>query len=84
MNEGAVIDKPGSSISNKTGGWRAMRPVIDYKKCINCGKCWLQCPAVAIFSKKGKITIDYDFCKGCGICTFECPVKAIAMIKEEK
>lgn len=84
MKEGAIIDKPGSSVKNKTGGWRTMRPIIDYNKCIKCGTCWLNCPAVAISKKNGKMTIDYDYCKGCGICAQECPVKAIKMVKEEK
>ena len=85
MNEGAVIDEPGSSVKNKTGGWRAMRPVIDQDKCIKCGKCWMVCPAGSIEkTKDGKFKINYDMCKGCGICAKECPVNAIKMVKEEK
>ena len=83
-NEGGVIDKPGSSIKNKTGGWRSMKPVIDQKKCIKCGKCWVNCPAGSIDKKSGKFVINYDMCKGCGICAKVCPVKAIHMEKEEK
>ena len=45
INEGAIITEPGSSVRNKTGGWRMMRPVIDKSKCIGCGKCWTFCPA---------------------------------------
>ncbi|MBW2966232.1 4Fe-4S binding protein [Candidatus Woesearchaeota archaeon] len=85
FNIAAIITEPGSSIKNKTGGWRTLKPVIDRDKCIKCGKCWQQCPDTSIkIDKEGKATIDYDFCKGCGICAAECPVKCIQMIKEEK
>lgn len=85
MKEGAIIDKPGSSVKNKTGGWRSKQPILDKKKCIGCGNCWKFCPAGAIKkTKDGKFEIDYDMCKGCGICAKECPVKAIKMVKEEK
>jgi len=78
---GAVIEEPGSSEKNKTGAWRALRPVIDYEKCTKCGICWVYCPDNAI----GKnLKVDYDYCKGCGICSSVCPVKAIKMVKEEK
>jgi len=82
---GAVIDQPGSTIKNKTGGWRSFRPIIDQEKCIKCGKCWASCPDNAIRkNKKGEFEFNYDYCKGCGICANECPVKAIKMVKEEK
>ncbi|MBD3309699.1 4Fe-4S dicluster domain-containing protein [Candidatus Woesearchaeota archaeon] len=81
VNIGAVVTEPGSTVKNKTGSWRALKPVKDEKKCIKCGICWQFCPDNAI-SKD--IKIDYDYCKGCGICAAECPVKAIKMIREEK
>ncbi len=85
INIGAVITEPGSSIKNKTGGWRTLKPVINKEKCIKCGRCWMFCPDNAIkIGKDGKPKIDYDYCKGCGICAAECPVKAIIMKKEEK
>ncbi len=85
ISVGAVIDEPGSTIKNKTGGWRSFRPIIDHKKCIKCGTCWQFCPDNAIRkNKKGEFEVNYDYCKGCGICANECPVKAIKMIKEEK
>ena len=86
FNPGAVITEPGSSIKNKTSGWRSLRPVIDRSKCIKCGRCWSFCPDMAIKmdKKSGKAKVDYDFCKGCGICAMECPVKCIRMEKEEK
>jgi 2-oxoacid:acceptor oxidoreductase delta subunit (pyruvate/2-ketoisovalerate family) len=85
FNIGAVITEPGSSIKNKTGGWRALKPEVNEKKCVKCGICWQFCPDNAIkIDEQGKRTVNYDFCKGCGICALECPVKAITMVKEEK
>ena len=84
INPGAVITELGSSIKNKTGAWRSLRPVVDQKKCTKCGTCWMFCPDNAIKITKKGIEIDYDYCKGCGICATQCPVKAIVMKKEEK
>ena len=44
ISVGAIIEEPGSTIKNKTGGWRSFRPVIDQKKCIKCGTCFEACP----------------------------------------
>jgi pyruvate ferredoxin oxidoreductase delta subunit len=90
---GAVITEPGSSRRNKTGSWRAFRPVIDDSRCVRCRICWLYCPDGAIIERQGtfkvgervyevKYEIDYDYCKGCGICAHECPVKAIEIVPE--
>ena len=85
FNTGAIITEPGSTIKNKTGSWRSLKPAIDKEKCIKCGRCWLFCPDAAIkMDKEGKADIDYDYCKGCGICASECPVNCIKMEKEEK
>ena len=85
ISVGAVIEEPGSTIKNKTVGWRSFRPVIDKTKCIKCGTCWKFCPDNAVRkNEKGEFEINYDYCKGCGICAKECPVKAIKMVKEEK
>lgn len=81
----AIIDEPGNSINNKTGGWRSMRPVFDKSKCIQCMKCWQFCPDAAIPQKNGKrLETDFDYCKGCGICAQVCPVKCIKMVPEQK
>lgn len=79
----AIVKTPGSSLKNKTGSWRTLRPVIS-GKCKACGLCAKFCPDGAIKIANGKTIIDYDYCKGCGICALECPVKAIIMQKEEK
>jgi len=80
---GGMITNPGSSLLNKTGTWRALRPVKDDSKCINCFLCYVYCPENAIKSDGEKVKgIDLDYCKGCGICARVCPVKAITMRKE--
>lgn len=82
---GAVLKSDGSSAKNKTGGWRAFRPITDKNVCVGCGLCWAVCPEGCIRKDQaGKFSADLDYCKGCGICANECPVKAITMVKEEK
>jgi len=82
---GGKITKAGSSIEYETGSWRTFRPVLDKDKCINCMRCWLNCPDMSIRVKDEKmIGFDYDFCKGCGLCAKECPVDAIKMILESE
>ena len=82
---GGIITEPGSTIKNKTGGWRALKPVWDKKKCTQCMICWQFCPDNAIPQKDGKrLETNLEFCKGCGICAEECPAKAIKMVQEEK
>ena len=82
---GAVVNEPGSSVKNKTGGWRSFKPEWNKSKCTQCMICWQYCPDNAIPEKNGKRTeTNFDYCKGCGICANLCPVKCIAMVKEEK
>ena len=85
FNTGAVVTEPGSTMRNKTGGWRTQKPVVDSKRCIKCGICWMYCPdsCIKIDRKKGAI-INYDYCKGDGVCANTCPVKCIKMVREEK
>ena len=83
ITKGAVVTEPGSSVKNKTGSWRAERPVVS-DKCIGCGICENLCPDDAIHVVNKKAKVDLDFCKGCGICANECPVKAIRMEAENK
>lgn len=83
-------DLPPAAISfrdmryNKTGKWRSIKPIIDYKKCTSCMICWKFCPDACIEIINGKPRIDYDYCKGCGICIEECPAKAIESTEERK
>lgn len=66
-----------------TASWRIVRPVMDKKKCINCGICMGYCPVNSISRDENKVFhISYDYCKGCGICAAECPKKAIDMVPE--
>ncbi len=73
---------PGWSRDNKTGAWRASRPVKDAERCNGCDLCWLYCPEGCI--ERGTIQIDYDYCKGCGICAVECKRDAMHMQREDE
>lgn len=83
MTVGAVVE-PGTTLVNRTGGWRSERPVIDQETCIDCGICEKFCPDMSAKEVDGEYVIDYDYCKGCGICWVECPVDAIEAVQEEK
>jgi pyruvate ferredoxin oxidoreductase delta subunit len=79
------IAKPGTTLANRTGGWRTFKPVYHYERCMKCGLCELLCPESCIVEmERGFYKIDYNYCKGCGICSNECPKKAIEMVLEEK
>mgnify|MGYP000035215935 CR=1 FL=1 len=81
---GNILPTPGSSAEYKTGGWRALKPILHKEKCIKCLLCWAQCPEPAIDRlDDDSVKINYDYCKGCGICAAVCPVKAIEMVMEE-
>jgi pyruvate ferredoxin oxidoreductase delta subunit len=83
-----ITVSPGSTKTNKTGGWRTFRPQTDLEHCISCGTCARVCPenCVKMIEQDGKQKpqTDYDFCKGCGVCAAECPVKVIKMELEKK
>ena len=82
----APIGKSGSSVANKTGGWRIFIPVYHAELCNGCGTCETFCPEGIVHKIEGGDTFiaDYDYCKGCGICARECPKDAITMELEEK
>lgn len=85
LSTGGVITEPGSTAKNKTGGWRALKPVWNKEKCTQCMICWQFCPDNSIPHKDGKrLETDFDYCKGCLICVDVCPVNAIKGEKEEK
>ena len=82
IKEGTLVE-PGSSLDNKTGGWKTFKPEFDEKKCIHCMKCVMYCPDICIPVKNDKrLKANMNYCKGCGICSEVCPVKAIKMVKE--
>lgn len=73
-----------NTLTNKTGTWRSIKPVVDKNKCSKCLLCWKFCPEPCITMVDGLPVIDYDYCKGCGICIEVCPKKAIIFEEEKK
>jgi pyruvate ferredoxin oxidoreductase gamma subunit len=71
-----------SSVSNRTGGWRVEKPILDGTKCTNCLLCWFYCPDGSIVRGDKIVEIHYDYCKGCGVCAAVCAPKAIHMERE--
>lgn len=82
-----IISEPGSSLKYKTYVWRdGLKPKWIKKNCINCLKCFINCPdrAIKVDEKGDMAGHNLDYCKGCGICAQVCPAKpkAIEMKKE--
>ena len=55
----------------------AGKPVINYKKCVKCGKCSKVCPPGVISMECGFPSIDLDNCIRCFCCHELCPKKAV-------
>ena len=53
-------------------------PVVDYEKCIQCGKCVDFCEYNALALVKDKIIVFSELCHACGGCSIVCPVDAIS------
>ncbi len=86
---GGLIVTAGNAVSYQTGGWRSLRPVINWEKsatakaCTRCLVCWLYCPETSMVVRDGEFQgVDLDHCKGCGICAEVCPVSCITMVEE--
>ncbi|MFH1485022.1 MAG: 4Fe-4S binding protein [Chloroflexota bacterium] len=80
---GGLVLEAGNSVEYETGGWRALRPIIDMDKCTHCLFCYIFCPDLAIQVEDSKNRgVDLRYCKGCGICASVCPVKVITMKME--
>lgn len=56
----------------------AVRPRLDAKKCVGCGKCAGLCPAKAIALVKKRSRIDRGACIRCFCCQEFCPVGALS------
>lgn len=82
---GGVVPGGAARELNKTGSWRAERPLWNEEKCIQCLQCWLYCPDSSIVTRDQQVTgVDYDHCKGCGVCAAVCPADAIEMVPERE
>jgi len=61
--------------------WSNHFSVVDYSKCIKCGKCVSRCTFGYITQnpETKMIEVDQDACLGCGLCVSTCPTKAITL-----
>ena len=55
----------------------AGKPVINYKKCVKCGKCSKVCPPGVISMECGFPSINLENCIRCFCCHELCPKKAV-------
>ena len=86
-----IIVKPSTTVSNRTGSWRTLKPNFLSDLCTACSICQRLCPEGIIYqtdktNAKGKkyFACDLAYCKGCGLCAAECPFKAIIMEADKK
>ncbi len=72
---GATIKNIGMGMSSKKGKLTqhsVSKPIINSRKCTNCGVCSQWCPADAITIKKDYSEIINEKCIGCGECLAVC------------
>jgi len=74
---------PGGSEVVKTGSWGVSVASWNKDLCINCQKCFMVCPDLAILRELGEdgeyhmAGVDEYHCKGCGNCWMICPKNAL-------
>lgn len=70
-----VRDLIGATIGRTENNcFKAPKPIVYSKSCINCGICYKACAFGAI---KQPFDINYDKCVGCNACVEVCPTKAL-------
>jgi len=67
----------------KAAGWVAWYPVIDYPRCVSCGKCVDFCMFGVYFKDGGRVAVGKpENCKtNCPACARMCPAQAIIFPK---
>jgi len=76
-----VLQKPVNFLVNKCF---ISKPIINFDKCIGCGKCAESCPNKTIDIKDRKAIINYKNCIKCFCCHEMCPVRAIKIGRRVK
>jgi len=79
-------DLPEVDFPAPVGDWIPWYPVIDYDRCIACGRCMDYCLFGVYLIVDGKVKVEYaDHCKNnCPACSRVCPEKAIIFPKYPK
>ena len=54
-----------------------VKPEVDLKKCIACGKCSNACAYKALALIKNKLLVFDELCHSCGLCFYLCPEEAL-------
>ena len=54
-----------------------LKPELDSKKCVACGKCVKACTYNALALVNKQILIFNELCHACGACSYVCPTKAL-------
>lgn len=66
-----------SKVAMESTNWL---PLIDHKRCTNCGHCVNVCPTHALDRVENKIKVFHPkACNYCGQCELVCPVSTIVL-----
>lgn len=70
-------------VESEASGWVAWYPVIDYPRCVSCGKCVDFCMFGVYFKEGGRVAVEKpENCKtNCPACARMCPAQAIIFPK---
>ena len=57
---------------------QGIRLCMQFRHCIQCGKCASVCPTGCLSKQDGLVLADYKLCIGCGACADACPMDVIS------
>jgi MinD superfamily P-loop ATPase len=57
----------------------SQKPIVDLKRCNNCGLCVKNCEFAAMSMVNRRPELNSFLCEGCGVCQVVCPQNAISL-----